>query len=109
MESAVEWFLAVTSVVVGLSHVAQREAWAETYARLHRAGRPGAFVNGAISLVPGAVVTVAHPSWTWPFGVLTAFGWLMTAKGAICFLAPDKALRSMAHGARSPRSFIGGG
>jgi len=109
MESAVEWFVAITSAIVGVSHIAQRDAWAETYARLHRAGRAGAFANGAISLVPGALVAAGHPIWTWPAAVLTIFGWLMIAKGAICFLTPGKALRSMAHGASTPRSFVPGG
>jgi len=71
--------------------------------------RAGAFANGAISLVPGALVAAGHPIWTWPAAVLTIFGWLMIAKGAICFLTPEKALRSMAHGASTPRSFVPGG
>jgi hypothetical protein len=109
MESAVEWFVAITAAIVGISHIAQRAAWAETYARLHRAGRPGAFANGAISLVPGAVIAAGHPIWTWPAAVLTVFGWLMIVKGVVCFLAPEKALRSMAHGATTPQSFVPGG
>jgi len=109
MESAVEWFVAITCAIVGVSHITQRDAWAEAYARLHRAGRAGAFANGAISLVPGALVAAGHPIWTWPAAVLTIFGWLMIAKGAICFLTPEKALRSMAHGASTPRSFVPGG
>ena len=109
MDAAVEWFLAISSAIVGVSHVVQRTAWAETYERLHRAGRGGAFANGAISLVPGALVVAGHSAWSWPGGVLTAFGWLMIAKGAACFLAPEKALRSMEYGAKTPRSFVPGG
>jgi hypothetical protein len=109
MASVVEWFLALTGLIVGISHIVQRDAWADTYDRLHRAGRPGAFANGAISLVPGALVAAGHPLWTWPENVLTVFGWLMVAKGALCFLAPERALASMGHGARSPRGFVTGG
>jgi hypothetical protein len=38
--------------------------------------------------------------------VLTGFGWLLTAKGAASLLVPDKALRSMERGSRSPRGFV---
>src|SRR5262249_29044356 len=104
-----EWFVAVTATIIGLSHLLRPGDWAETFRQLHRLGRPGAFVNGALSLVPGAVVVAGHGSWAWPGAVLTAFGWLLVAKAALCFLAPDKALRSMEHGARSPRSFVAAG
>jgi hypothetical protein len=109
MEQVVEWFVAVTAVVVGLSHLLRAGDWAEAFRQLHRCGRPGAFVNGALSLVPGAAVVAAHGSWTWPGAVLTAFGWLLIAKAVVCFLAPDKALRSMERGGRSPRGFVAAG
>src|SRR3954469_17173475 len=106
MERAVEWFVAVTAVVVGLSHLLRPGDWAEAFRQLHRCGRPGAFANGALSLVPGAAIVAGHGSWAWPGAVLTGFGWLLVAKGLICLLAPDKALRSMARGAGAPRGFV---
>jgi hypothetical protein len=109
MERAVEWFVAVTAVVVGASHLLRPGDWTETYRQLHRLGRPGAFVNGALHLVPGAAVVAGHGSWAWPGAVLTALGWLLVAKSAVCFLAPDKALRSMGRGGDSPRGFVAAG
>lgn len=106
---AVEWYIAITALVAGASHVFRPHDWAEAYGQLHRLGRPGAFINGAISLVPGALIIAGHPSWKWPGAVVTGFGWLMVIKGTVCFLAPQKGLRSMEHGSRSPRSFIAGG
>jgi len=109
MERAVEWFVAVTGVVIGLSHLLRPNDWAEVFRQLHRLGRPGAFANGGPTLAAGAVVVAGHGSWAWPGAVLTAFGWLLVAKGVVCFLAPDKALRSMERGARSPRGFVAAG
>lgn len=106
MERAIEWFVAVTAAIVGLSHILRPNDWAEAFRQLHRLGRPGAFVNGALSLSAGAVVVAGHGSWQWPGAVLTVFGWLLVVKAALCFLAPDKALRSMAHGGRTPRGFV---
>jgi hypothetical protein len=98
MERAVEWFVAVTSLVMGASHILRAGDWVETFRQIHRAGRPGAFLNGALALFPGAVIVAGHGSWAWPGTVLTGFGWLLVAKGAVCCLAPDKALRSMERG-----------
>src|SRR6478735_6448144 len=48
VERAVEWFVAITSLVVGASHVVRAGDWVEAFGRLHRGGRPAAFVNGAL-------------------------------------------------------------
>ena len=109
MERAVESFVAITSLVVGASHLLRPGDWAEAFRQLHRCGRPGAFANGGLSLVPGAALVAGHGSWAWPGAVLTAFGWLLIGKAAVCFLAPDKALRSMGRGGRSPRGFVAAG
>jgi len=106
MEQAVDWFIAVTAIIIGASHLLRPNDWAAAYRQLHQLGRPGAFVNGAISLFPGAAIVAGHRTWAFPGAVLTAFGYLLLVKAAICFLAPDKALRSMEHGANSPRTFV---
>lgn len=110
MERAAEWFALVTCAVTGLSHLLQPRAWAEAFAALSRLGRPGAFINGGVNLVPGAAYIATHPVWSGPAVVLTVLGWLLVLKGAVCFLAPDLALRSMARGgAGHGRGFAAGG
>jgi hypothetical protein len=110
VERAAEWFALVTCLVVGLSHLLQPRAWAEAFAALHRLGKPGAFANGGLSLVPGAAFAAAHPVWSGPAVVLTLLGWLLVLKGAVGFLAPGLALRSMGSaGAGTGRGFAAGG
>jgi len=109
VEEAVEWYFAITALAVGASHVARPPDWAEAFRQLHRCGRPGAFANGLLSLIPGAALVAGHGSWAWPGAVLTGFAWLMVAKGIGCLVMPDKALRSMARGAESPRAFVAAG
>jgi hypothetical protein len=109
VERAVEWFVAVTAFAVGASHALRPGDWAEAFRRLHGLGRPGAFVNGGLTLAVGAVIIAGHGSWDWPGAVLTGFGWLLVAKGVGCLLLPDKALRSMARGADAPRGFVAAG
>ena len=108
MERSVEWFIALTALVMGASHVLRPAAWVETFAALHRLGKPGAFVNGAMSLVPGAVIVTGHPVWTWPAAPLTVFGWLLVTKGVVCLLKPEVALRSMEK-SPSRNRFVAGG
>jgi hypothetical protein len=108
MEQTVEWFVLATSLVVGLSHLLYPGDWGAAFAALHRAGRPGAFANGGMSLVPGAAIVAGHPVWTGPAVVLTVLGWLLIAKGVACFLAPDLALVSMGRGS-SGRGFRAAG
>jgi hypothetical protein len=109
VERSIEWFVAVTALIVGASHLLRPKDWAETFRQLHDCGRPGAFINGTLTLIPGAALVATHRSWEWPGAVLTGFGWLLVSKGVVCLLAPDLALRSMARGASSPRGFIVGG
>jgi hypothetical protein len=108
MERPIEWFVAVTALIVGVSHLLQPGAWIEFFRQLHGLGKPGAFVNGALSPVPGAVIVAGHGVWTWPGVVLTAFGWLLVVKGAVCLLAPEVGLRSMER-VPSRAGFMAGG
>ena len=110
VERAAEWFALITCLIVGLSHVLHSRSWADVFARLHLLGTRGAFANGGLSLVPGALFVAIHPVWTGPAVVLTLFGWLLVLKGAICFLVPSVALRGMGRaGAGKGTEFVGGG
>lgn len=110
VQRSAEWFALVTCVVVGLSHLLQPKAWAEVFAALQRLGRPGAFANGGLSLVPGAAIVATHRVWSGPAVVLTLLGCLLVLKGAVCFLAPGVALRGMGRaGAGRGREFVAGG
>jgi hypothetical protein len=107
MERATEFFVLVTGVVIGLSHILQAGTWTELYAALSRQGRLGAFANGALHLATGAAIVTGHGQvWSWPAAVLTLLGWALVIKGAVAFLAPDLALRSMKAGAGSERGFV---
>jgi hypothetical protein len=104
MASAIEMYVAITALVFGLSHLLRPDDWVAVYSALSRAGRPGAFVNGAIHLIPGAIIVAGHWVWSWPESVLTIFGCLLVTKGSVCFLLPDVGLKSMSM-ARLPYAF----
>jgi len=45
MERAAEWYVIVTCIIIGLSHILHPGAWPDAFAALHRLGEPGAFVK----------------------------------------------------------------
>ena len=110
MDRAAEWYVMVTGIIIGLSHILHPGAWADAFAALHRLGKPGAFVNGALNLFQGAVFVAVHPAWSGPSAVLTLLGWGLVLKGSIGFLAPDLSLRGIAKaGAFKGQEFRVGG
>ena len=106
LAAAIEWMFAVASVVVGASHALQAQIWMRFFRYLHALGRNGAYVNGIIAGVPGLIIVIGHRVWSWPWVLLTMLGWLLVAKATLCFLVPDRALKSMDFGARSRAGFV---
>jgi hypothetical protein len=110
MEKAIELFVAIHSLIIGLSHIFQPHAWIDFFRLLRSKGHAGVFANGFLCLWFGTVIVVFHPVWTgWPL-VITLLGWAQVLKGAICFVIPQWGLRSMSqYRAQQPSSFIVGG
>ena len=112
MHHAIQSYTLITFVVVGLSHLLRPRDWADTYARLHRLGPTGAFINGGLSLLPGAALVAAHPVYAGPAIIVTLLGWALVLKGSVCLVAPSVALRGMAAAADTAaagRRFIAAG
>ena len=96
MTTATEFFVAVFSLVIGLSHVLQPRAWVEFFTALREKGRAGAFVNGFLSLGCGAFIVAFHNVWHGLPVVLTLVGWAQVLKGLLIFVAPQIAMRGLA-------------
>ncbi|MFM9863512.1 MAG: hypothetical protein ACKVRO_07885 [Micropepsaceae bacterium] len=91
----VELYAAVHLTVIGLSHVLQPGAWVRFFLLLRAQGEIGAFVNGFMSLVFGAIIVAFHNIWEGSAIVLTLLGWAQIVKAAVNFLAPQAGLRSL--------------
>jgi hypothetical protein len=96
MERAVEIFAAVNCLVIGLSHVARPRDWVDFFIWLRGKGHAGVFVNGFLSLGFGSVIVAFHTVWQGLPAVLTVFGWMQVAKGLLCLVFPQLAMRSLA-------------
>jgi uncharacterized protein YjeT (DUF2065 family) len=95
MERSIEIFALVHLVAMGLSHVIKHKAWAELFIGLAKAGRPGVFAHGFLSLWFGSVIAGFYGVWNDIGVALTGFGWLLVLKALHCFIFPDAALRSL--------------
>ena len=95
VERAVQLFAAISFLVIGLSHVLQRETWVDFFQALAAKGKSGAFVEGFLLLNFGAIVVAFHNVWQGPAIVLTLIGWSQVLKGVVRFVFPDVALRIM--------------
>src|SRR5262245_46890602 len=96
MEAAVENLAAAAFLITGLSHLAQPRLWVRFFIALREQGEIAPFVNGFIHLPLGLLIIAFHQVWTWPQVVVTLIGCSLTLKGALNFVAPHLAARSLA-------------
>jgi hypothetical protein len=93
VEKVIQVFASVNFFVIGLSHIFQRSAWVEFFAKLHSLGRLGPFAEGFLYLNIGALIISFHNVWTLPEIVLTLIGWIYVLKALFRFVAPIAVLR----------------
>jgi hypothetical protein len=96
MQRAVQIFAAVQFIVIGLSHIFQRRAWAQFFIHLRSLGHTGTFINGFISLIFGSIIVAFHNVWTGLPIVLTVIGWAQIVKAFVSFVFPDLGGRGIA-------------
>ncbi len=95
MQRAVQIYAAVQFIVIGLSHIVQRRAWAEFFIQLRSLGRTGVFLNGFLSLMFGSIIVAFHNVWTGLPVVLTVIGWAQIVKAFVSFVFPEIGARGI--------------
>ena len=93
MEKAIQIFASVNFLVIGLSHVFQRNMWVDYFAKLHSLGKLGAFAEGFLYLNIGALIVSCHNVWTFPDVALTLIGWVFVLKSMFRFITPAGVLK----------------
>ena len=89
MEREAEIFAALTYFTLGLSHVVQPRAWAELFLLLKSQGKAGAFVDGFINLLLGAIIVSFHNVWHGLAMAVTIIGWGQVIKGLRIMVLPQ--------------------
>lgn len=95
MEKAIQILALINFVVMGISHIVHRRAWAEFFIWLRGRGHAGVLVHGFLSLGFGSIVVAFHNVWSGLPAVLTVYGWLMIFKSLLCFVTPAVAFRRL--------------
>ncbi len=95
MSHSIELLVAVSGLVIGLSHLFRPVEWVEFFVWLRSLGRPGVLANGLLSLSTGCLIVAFHNDWTGLRSVLTVFGWLQVLKGVICLVFPAVGMKSL--------------
>lgn len=96
MERAVEIFVLVNVVVIGLSHTLAPAAWVRFFKILGEQGQAGSLANGFLSLTFGSIIVAFH--WTWEGfvpGSVTFLGVAQLIKSFVAFVLPSVGLRSI--------------
>lgn len=111
MNQAVQIFVFLNLVVIGLSHLIQPQAWVSFFKVLRGYGHAGAFANGFLSLTFGSIIVGFH--WVWEGivpTIITCLGIAQVIKGFVAFVTPAVGLRSMSRAAaENPLSYRIGG
>jgi hypothetical protein len=106
MQLVAEQFVALSLLIVGLSHLLHPALWVRLHADQFR--QPyAALVIGTLTLPVGLFIVSAHNVWT--FGlplVVTLFGWACTAKGAAYLLRPRVPVPFTADSRWAQRGFV---
>jgi hypothetical protein len=96
VERGVEVFAGLMLTAMGLSHILAAEAWKEFFTVLHSKGIAGSYFNAMMSATMGAFIVAFHPGFDGIApSLLTIYGWLLFAKGALYLLVPSLGLKSI--------------
>ena len=93
MERGVQLLVAVSLLVIGVSHLVRPRVWVDYFRDLSARGPVGAFVDGFICLSFGAIVVGFHNVWSGPAVGITLIGWGQVLKGLIRFVFPEQSAR----------------
>lgn len=97
---AVEAFLFMPFILMGLSHILQPQLWVGFFSDLVQRGASAVIWRTfSLELWPAVLIVSLHQDWAWPGVLITLYGNALMAKIALSLLAPDLGLRSIRHAA----------
>jgi hypothetical protein len=106
VDKEAEVFAALMYFALGLSHIAQPNAWAELFLLLKSQGKAGAFADGFMNLLLGAIIVSFHNVWQGLPMVVTIIGWGQFLKGLRILVLPQIHLNQIERRVSLERAWI---
>ena len=96
MEIAVQKIVAVSFIIIGLSHVFRPRVWAQFFIDLSRRGEAASLLIVLMTLPLGALIVGFHNVWRGHGLVVTLIGWGYLLKSLVYALFPAFGARMLA-------------
>ncbi|MEM6537358.1 MAG: hypothetical protein AAF668_06470 [Pseudomonadota bacterium] len=92
----VEVLLAFPLLLLGISHIVQKQMWVDFFADLAAKGKAGVvWRTFMLELWPAIFIVVLHQDWSWPGIIITVYGHLLMAKVTLSLVFPTLGLSSL--------------
>ena len=100
--SIIQGVLALPLILLGVSHILQKQMWLDFFKGLGDMGHAGVvWRTFMLELWPAILIVSFHQDWSWPNVVITIYGHLLMLKVALSLLIPQLGLRSLQQAERS--------
>jgi hypothetical protein len=96
METSIQKLVAISYLVIGLSHIFQPRVWAQFFIRWREKGEVGSFLSGLLHFPMGVLIVSFHNVWHGVPLIVTVMGWGLVIKGLIYLTYPKHGMRVLA-------------
>ncbi|HEY9422238.1 MAG TPA: hypothetical protein VIW92_12545 [Thermoanaerobaculia bacterium] len=93
METSIQKLVAISYLVVSLSHILQPRAWARFFIMLREKGEVGSLLNGLLHFPMGVLIVSFHNVWQGIPLIVTLMGWGLVVKGSLYLIWPQYGMR----------------
>jgi uncharacterized protein YjeT (DUF2065 family) len=95
LETSIEKLVAISFLVIGLSHIAQPRAWVRFFIMFREKGEVGSILNGLLHFPLGALIVSFHNVWHGIPLVVTIVGWGLVIKSLLYLTYPKHGMRML--------------
>ena len=96
METSIQKLVAISYLVIGLSHIIQPRVWVRFFIMFRDKGEVGSFLSGLLHFPMGVLIVSFHNEWRGIPLVVTIMGWGLVIKGLIYLTYPKHGMRVLA-------------
>jgi uncharacterized protein YjeT (DUF2065 family) len=96
METSIQKLVAISYLVIGLSHIVQPRVWTRFFIMWREKGEVGSFLSGLLHFPMGVLIVSFHNVWSGIPLIVTVMGWGLVIKGLIYLTYPKHGMRVLA-------------